>query len=178
VEILLRHREPSGDASVRPAVARVCLVAVSVDDQPYRRRNHPRLHAFRGHPIVRLPQSRSNTLLRFLLPDTSFHPRPNRYQVLEAQRCCSRSLAAVSDCILPFRQRPQTNCQSSSFWSSRRCFGEVQLHHNFRRGSRAHTARCYRGVTHPDLRGHSDRLGGLQGRCPLHLLGARVHHGF
>jgi len=82
----------------------------------------------------------------------------------------ARSL--VSDCIPPFLQGPQTNCQPPSFWSSR-YFGEVPLHPNSRRGSRAHTARCYRRIRSP---GSSDRLGGLQGRCSLHLLGARVHH--
>ena len=49
VESLLRHRESSGDASVRLAVARMCLVAVALDDQPRRHRSHPPLHAFRGH---------------------------------------------------------------------------------------------------------------------------------
>jgi len=112
---LPRHREPSGDASVRLAVARMYLVAVSLDDQPYRRRSHPLLHAFRGH-FMHLPHSCSNNLLRLPLQGTSLYPHPNCHQVLEARRHCSRSIAAIYHPIPPFHQKPQTNHRSSSFW--------------------------------------------------------------
>lgn len=165
VESLLRHRESSGDASVRLAVARMCLVAVALDDQPHRHRSHPPLHAFRGH-FTHPPHSRSNTLLRLPLPDTFLYPRPNRHQVLEVQRRCSRSIATISHPISPFHQKPQMNRQSSSFWSSQRS-GEFRLCSNCSGGGGAHTTRYYCGTTHPGLRGHLIKRGVCKGdtRC-------------
>ena len=75
VENLPRHREPSGDASVRLTVARMCRVAVSLDDQPYRRRGHPLLHAFQGR-FMHPPHSCSNNPLGSPLPGTSLYPHP------------------------------------------------------------------------------------------------------
>ena len=58
-----RHREPTGDASACLAVARVRVVAISLDDQPHRRRGHHRCHGPRGHFIC-LAHPRSNPLLQ------------------------------------------------------------------------------------------------------------------
>lgn len=112
------------------------------------------------------PHSRSNTLLRLPLPDTSLYPCPNRHQVLEVQRRCSRSIATISHPIPPFHQKPQMNRQSSSFWSSQ-CSGEFWLRSDCSGGGRAHTTRYYRGTTHPGLRGHLIKRGVCKGdtRC-------------
>ena len=75
-----RHREPPGDASARPAVARLCAVAVPVDDQPHCRWGHCRHDAFRIH-VICFFHSRSNALLQLPLPDTSFRPHPSRHQI-------------------------------------------------------------------------------------------------
>ena len=94
VGILPHRREPSGDTSVRLAVARMSLVAVSVDDQPHRRRSHPRLRTFRGR-FIHLPHS-CNKL---------YHDRPYQTPLIlvrTAIRYLKRSDAAVARSLRSF----------------------------------------------------------------------------
>ena len=113
---------------------------------------------------------RSNIILRLPLPDTSFDSHPNRPKIPSGY-----SFAAITHHILPLNQKPWTDSRVSSS-RDLQCVEEPPLRFRHRRGSRANTTRCYCDATNPGLRGRSHRLGGVQGRHPLHLLDPRFYH--
>ena len=135
VEFPTSHREPPCDASVCIAVARGCLVAISLDNQSHNHWGNPRLHVFRARLICVL-HPRSNIILQLPLLETlSTTARTVVEYITRGGTAFARSLQ--SHHAVPFHRKPREISQGSS-------------------------SRCCCSLTRPDLRGDSNRLGGLQ----------------